>query len=171
MLNRLRRHHPARTDIPEHLLQERDLIRSVLGDKWWEALGFAAGNWLFDFLALLAALAATGTRPPHVSLVLLAYVVAALLGMVPLTPGGLGFVEVGLTATLGLAGIATRDATVGDPRLQARRLLAADPVRVVGLWGVQAPLRPLHQGTAVVAGERRLVWPPPAVLRRRAAGE
>ncbi len=112
VLNRLRRHHPARTDIPAHLLEERDLIRSVLGDKWWQALGFAAGNWLFDFLALLAALAATGTKPPHVSLVLLAYVVAALLGMVPLTPGGLGFVEVGLTATLGLAGIATRDATV-----------------------------------------------------------
>ena len=112
VLNRLRRHHPARTDIPAHLLEERDLIRSVLGDKWWQALGFAVGNWLFDFLALLAALAATGTRPPHVSLVLLAYVVAALLGMVPLTPGGLGFVEVGLTATLGLAGIATRDATV-----------------------------------------------------------
>lgn len=112
VLNRVRRHHPARTDIPEHLLEERDLIRSVLGDKWWQALSFAAGNWLFDFLALLAALAATGTKPPHDSLVLLAYVVAALLGMVPLTPGGLGFVEVGLTATLGLAGIATRDATV-----------------------------------------------------------
>jgi len=30
--------------------------------------------------------------------VLLAYVVVALLGMVPITPGELGFVEVGLVA-------------------------------------------------------------------------
>jgi uncharacterized protein (TIRG00374 family) len=45
--------------------------------------------------------------------VLLAYVVAALLGMVPITPGGLGFVEVGLVATLGLAGVGVADATLG----------------------------------------------------------
>ena len=44
---------------------------------------------------------------------LLAYVVAALLGMVPITPGGLGFVEVGLVATLGLAGVGVADATLG----------------------------------------------------------
>ena len=48
--------------------------------------------------ALLAALAAVGARP-HASLELLAYVVTQLLGMVPLTPGGLGFVEVGLAGT------------------------------------------------------------------------
>ena len=67
----------------------------MLGRRWWEALPYAAGNWLLDYGALLAALAATGARP-RASLVLLAYVVAALLGMVPITPGGLGFVEVGL---------------------------------------------------------------------------
>jgi len=135
VLNRLRRHHQPRTDVPERLLEERDLIRSVLGDKWWQALGFAAGNWLFDFLALLAALAATGTKPPHVSLVLLAYVVAALLGMVPLTPGGLGFVEVGLVTTLGLAGIATRDATVAT---LAYRLVAFWLPMPVGLLAFAA---------------------------------
>jgi uncharacterized protein (TIRG00374 family) len=44
--------------------------------------------------------------------VLLAYVVAALLGMVPITPGGPGFVEVGLVATLGLAGVGIAQATL-----------------------------------------------------------
>jgi uncharacterized protein (TIRG00374 family) len=37
--------------------------------------------------------------------VLLAYVAAALLGMIPLTPGGLGFVEAGLVGMLTLAGV------------------------------------------------------------------
>ena len=46
------------------------------------------------------------------TLVLLAYVAAALLGMIPLTPGGLGFVEAGLTAMLALAGVAGAAAAV-----------------------------------------------------------
>jgi uncharacterized protein (TIRG00374 family) len=109
--NRLRPHHPPLTGLPQQLIEERDLIRSVLGDSWWKALGFAAGNWLLDYTALLAAVMAVGARP-KASLVLLAYVVAALLGMVPITPGGLGFVEIGLTAALGLAGVGAAEATL-----------------------------------------------------------
>ena len=45
-------------------------------------------------------------------LLLLAFVTALVLGMIPITPGGLGFVEAGLTATLTLAGIAAADAVV-----------------------------------------------------------
>lgn len=109
--NRLRPRREPLTGLPQHLIEERDLIRSVLGDRWWQALPMAAGNWLFDYTALLAAVMAVGARP-KASLVLLAYVVAALLGMIPITPGGLGFVEVGLTAMLGLAGIGAADATL-----------------------------------------------------------
>ncbi len=94
----------------------------MLGRRWWEALPYAAGNWLLDYTALLAALAAAGARP-RASLVLLAYVVAALLGMVPITPGGLGFVEVGLVATLGLAGVGAAEAT-----------LATLAYRLVSFW-------------------------------------
>jgi uncharacterized protein (TIRG00374 family) len=43
--------------------------------------------------------------------VLLAYVTAATLSMIPITPGGLGFVEAGLTGVLTLAG-ATPDEAV-----------------------------------------------------------
>ncbi len=37
--------------------------------------------------------------------------VAGVLGTIPLTPGGVGFVEVGLAATLGLAGVGAAEAT------------------------------------------------------------
>jgi uncharacterized protein (TIRG00374 family) len=120
--NRLRRRRAPLTDVPETLIRERDLIRGVIGNRWWEALLFAAGNWLFDLGALLAALAAVGARP-RASLVLLAYVVAALLAMIPITPGGVGFVEVGLTATLQLAGITP-----------ARAVLATLTYRLVSYW-------------------------------------
>jgi len=92
------------------LLKERDFIKASLGDRWWQALGCAAGNWLLDFAALLAALAAVGAEP-RPSLVLLGYVVAMILTWIPITPGGLGFVEVGLAATLGLAGVGAAEAT------------------------------------------------------------
>jgi len=110
--NRLLARRAPMTGLPGRLVDERDLIKGMLGRRWWEALPYAAGNWLLDYSALLAALAAAGARP-RASLVLLAYVVAALLGMVPITPGGLGFVEVGLVATLGLAGVGVADATLG----------------------------------------------------------
>jgi uncharacterized protein (TIRG00374 family) len=107
--NRVVRRRPPVRDLPARLIDERDLIRGVLGSGWWKALLYAAGNWLLDLTALLVALAAVGARP-RASVVLLAYVVAAFLGMIPITPGGLGFVEAGLTATLGLAGIGASQA-------------------------------------------------------------
>jgi uncharacterized protein (TIRG00374 family) len=55
--------------------------------------------------------------------VLLAYVAAVVLGMIPLTPGGLGFVEAGLAAMLGLAGVQAADA-----------VLATLAYRLVSYW-------------------------------------
>ena len=107
--NRILRKREPIEGLPGRLVDERDLIRRVLGAGWWQALIFSAGNWLLDLLALLIALAAVGAEP-RASVVLLAYVVAAFLGMIPLTPGGLGFVEAGLLGTLSLAGIGTDQA-------------------------------------------------------------
>ncbi len=45
-------------------------------------------------------------------LVLLAFCAAQLLSQIPVTPGGLGFVEAGLTATLVLAGVDAADAVL-----------------------------------------------------------
>ncbi len=109
--NLLRRRRPDITDLPERLLAERDEIRSVFGRRWLLALTSALANRLLDYLALLAALVAVGATP-RPSLVLLAYAGSVVLGMIPITPGGLGFVEAGLAAMLTLAGIPAAQATV-----------------------------------------------------------
>jgi uncharacterized protein (TIRG00374 family) len=68
-------------------------------------------KWAFDYFALVAAVAATGLRCEPVAL-LLAYVAASVLGMIPVTPGGLGFVEAGLAVTLTWAGLPAANATL-----------------------------------------------------------
>ena len=100
---------PPKVGTPERLLSERNQVADDLQEHWWKALLFALGNWLFDYLALLAALTAVGSHP-RPTLVLLAYVASMILGMIPITPGGLGFVEAGLTALLALAGVHAADA-------------------------------------------------------------
>jgi uncharacterized protein (TIRG00374 family) len=110
-LNRLRRKREPSQGLPERLLRERNLIRDVLASRWPEALLATVGRWAFDWGALMLALLAVGARPAP-SAVLLAFCVAQVLGLIPLTPGGLGFVEAGLTGTLALAGVASGDAVV-----------------------------------------------------------
>jgi uncharacterized protein (TIRG00374 family) len=118
--NRLRKRHDV--GLPDRLIVDRNEARETLGSRWWLALLTSLGNWLFDYLALLAALAAVGSRP-RPSLVLLAYVASMVLGMIPITPGGLGFVEAGLTATLALAGVPAAEA-----------VLATLAYRLVSYW-------------------------------------
>ena len=139
--NRMKRHTPPRTDLPERLTHERDQIRETLGASWWRAVLFAAGNSLFDYLALLAALTAVGSKP-RPTLVLLAYVAAMVLGMIPITPGGLGFVEAGLTATLTLAGVSASRRGARDARLPPGLVLAAAVVRALRLPDASPAIRP-----------------------------
>jgi uncharacterized protein (TIRG00374 family) len=109
--NRLLRKREPRTGLPARLIEERDIVLRVLGREWWVALLGAAGRWVLDYLTLMAALYAVGSEP-RASLVLLAFFAAQLLGTLPLTPGGLGFVEAGLTGTLALAGVSAAAAVV-----------------------------------------------------------
>jgi uncharacterized protein (TIRG00374 family) len=109
LLNKtVRRGNPI-SGLPEQLLAARDTVRTTLGERWRPALLAAAGNTGFDYLALLASLRAVGANPQP-SLVVLAYAAAEVLALIPLTPGGLGFVEAGLTGTLRLAGVKSGDA-------------------------------------------------------------
>jgi uncharacterized membrane protein YbhN (UPF0104 family) len=96
---------------PQRLLAERDRILEALGPRWHRAVLVAVGRWAFDYATLLAALAAVGSTPRPV-LVLLAFCAAQVLAQIPATPGGLGFVEAGLTALLALAGVAPADAVL-----------------------------------------------------------
>jgi uncharacterized protein (TIRG00374 family) len=97
--------------LADRLLHERDSLRVAFGERWKSAVVAAGGRWILDYLALVACLWAVGAEP-NPSLVLLAFVAAAFLGMIPLTPGGLGFVEAGLTGLLALAGVSAGAAVV-----------------------------------------------------------
>jgi uncharacterized protein (TIRG00374 family) len=112
----------AVADLPQRLLAQRDAVRVAFGTRWMLGLTAAVGKWGFDYLALVCCLAAVGSRPDP-TLVLLAYAGASLLGMIPLTPGGLGFVEAGLTGLLALAGVGAQEAVV-----------ATLAYRLVGFW-------------------------------------
>jgi hypothetical protein len=104
--NRFRRRRPPLTGLDEKLVEQRDLIRSVLGKRWWEAMLLSAGRLAFDFLCLLFALRAVGSHP-RPSLVLIAYAVTGIIGYLPITPGGLGIVEASLSGFLVLAGVSS----------------------------------------------------------------
>jgi uncharacterized protein (TIRG00374 family) len=109
--NRIRRRAEPLRRLPQRLLHERNRIVGVLGPRWKRALLQTAGRWAFDYATLLAALAAVGSHP-RPSLVLLAFCGAQVLSQIPVTPGGLGFVEAGLTAMLTLAGVKASDAVL-----------------------------------------------------------
>jgi uncharacterized protein (TIRG00374 family) len=98
-------------EFPDRLVVQRDEVVERLGDRFVRASAAAVGRWVFDLLALATAIQAVGAHP-RFSLVLLAYVAAQLLAQIPVTPGGLGVVEAGLTATLALAGVRGGDAAV-----------------------------------------------------------
>jgi uncharacterized protein (TIRG00374 family) len=102
--NRLRRHKPPLTGLPDRFVFERNQMRQTLGAHWRRAVLVSVGRVAFDYLALLAAVAAVGAHP-HPSVIVLAYVSAVVLALIPITPGGLGFVEAGLTGALTLAGV------------------------------------------------------------------
>jgi uncharacterized protein (TIRG00374 family) len=109
--NRLRRGSEPLTGLPARLLRERDRIVATVGPRWKAALAAGIGRWLFDYGSLYVALTAVGSAP-RPALILLAFCAAQLLAQIPVTPGGLGFVEAGLTATLALCGVPAGEAVL-----------------------------------------------------------
>ena len=101
------------------------------------ALAFAEAlrNWTADCLCLACAIAATGGPVPWRGL-LLAYCLAKTVAGVGLTPGGVGVVEVTLSAALVNAGMSTRHAL---PAVLLYRLISFWLVGAVG-WVVLAVL-------------------------------
>ena len=102
--NRLLKKRTPLEGLPERLVEQRNVIRSVLGQQWWQATLLSVGRLLFDYLCLLFCVRAVGAHP-RPSLVLLAYAVAGVIGLIPITPGGIGIVEASLSGFLVLAGL------------------------------------------------------------------
>ena len=112
---------------------ERDRLRQVLGARWPRALAASIGIWAFDYLSLVAVLVALHTNP-RPSVVLLAFTSAKILAMVPITPGGLGIVEAGLTGMLSLAGIPTAEALLATLAYRIVSYWLSLPVGLVAWW-------------------------------------
>lgn len=93
------------------LIEERDRLAQLLGKRWPQATAASALNWTFDYLVLVFALYAVDAEP-RLSLVMVAYASGAVLSMISITPGGFGFVEVGLVGVLTLSGIPSDTAGV-----------------------------------------------------------
>ena len=125
--------------LPERLVGERNVALRVIGRGAREALISAVLRWLLEYGALLVALAAVGAEP-RPSLVLLGFTAAQLLALIPVTPGGLGFVEAGLTGLLVLAGVSAGDAAV-----------ATLAYRLVSYW------LPLPAGAVAAVVHRRVL--------------
>ncbi|HEY2521887.1 MAG TPA: lysylphosphatidylglycerol synthase transmembrane domain-containing protein [Streptosporangiaceae bacterium] len=144
------RRRPPWAGVGQTLITQRNDIRAVLGRQWWQALLLSAGRLTFDYLCLLAALQATGSRP-RPSLILVAYAVAGVIGMIPVTPGGLGIVEASLTGLLVLADVNSSQAVLATLtyRLASYWLpLCAGPI-AYGLFRIRYRNRPSpHSGVA-----------------------
>jgi uncharacterized protein (TIRG00374 family) len=129
------------TDLGERLVQERNLVRTNLGRRWREAVLLIGGRIGFDYIALLAALRATGARP-NAPLVVLAYAATAVIALFPITPGGLGVVEASLSGLLVLAGVPS-----------GRAIIATLAYRLVTYW------LPIFAGGGIYIAFRRRYGP------------
>jgi uncharacterized protein (TIRG00374 family) len=109
-------------DLERRLIQERNLIRAALRGRAASASFAVVGSALGDFAVLYFALRAVGAEV-NPAAALAAFVVSNVAGMIPLTPGGLGFVEAGMTGVLTVAGATNEQA-----------LLAVAAYRLVATW-------------------------------------
>jgi uncharacterized protein (TIRG00374 family) len=126
-----------RRDLVPRVLRERNAIRDELRHRPVAVALATVSRPGADCLALYLSLLAVGAHPNPVT-VLVAFAAANVAGMVPFTPGGLGFVEVGITATL-----------------RARGISAADAVEAAALYRVASTWLPVAVGAFCYAGFRR----------------
>jgi uncharacterized protein (TIRG00374 family) len=109
-------------EIERRLIAERDLIRLTLRGRLGAASLALLGSAFGDFAVLYLALRAIGA-PVGLAPALAAFVVSNLLGLIPITPGGVGFVEAGMAGVLTVAGASS-----------AQALLAVAAYRLIATW-------------------------------------
>jgi uncharacterized protein (TIRG00374 family) len=134
------------------LARNRDRLRS--------ALVWAAANWLLDAAALWAFLAALGRYVNPIEL-LAAYGIANVLAAIPITPGGLGFVEASLPLLLASFGVTKNVALLGVLGWRIINFWLPIPIGAACYLSLR-----LHRGEGLGAGRRALAdlavrLPPP----------
>jgi len=97
---------PPLVDFGTHVQEFRRVSIGLLRSRWPLLVGAAYVSELSVFLVLLVALRAVGVDSSQVSwsVVLASFALVRILQSVPITPGGVGVVELGLTGALVAAG-------------------------------------------------------------------
>jgi putative heme transporter len=99
--------------------------------RWLFLTVATLANHLTVFLVLLASLRAVGIPSSHVTFVeaFAAWALSRVLGSIPITPGGVGFVELGLTGVLVAFGASNTEAVAAT---LIYRFLTTIPTVVLG---------------------------------------
>lgn len=144
----------------EGLIADRQLL--------WRVAGWALANWLFDMAALFVFLRAFGG---HIAIdgLIVAFGLANVMAVVPITPGGLGIVEGIYIPTIVGFGLSRSSATVGVLTYRLAQFWL--PILVgaacylslrVGPWSLEKKdrLKPLRKVAedAVGRGESNIDW-------------
>jgi uncharacterized protein (TIRG00374 family) len=144
---RLAQRHPATGWGPALATFRRDTV-ALLARRWhWLTLASLAGH-LSVFAVLLVCLRVVGVTSEHVNWIeaLAAWGLVRLLTAVPITPGGLGVVELGLTGAL--IGFGGHDAEVVAAVLLYRALTYLPPIILGAIFGLTwRRHRPAHPAT------------------------
>ncbi|HET9691343.1 MAG TPA: YbhN family protein [Acidimicrobiales bacterium] len=105
------------------------------------ATGWAAANWLFDAASLWVFLAAFGHRVP-LAPILVAFALANLIAVLPVTPGGLGIIEGVLIPSLIGFGTPRAVAVVGVLAWRLVNFWAPIPAGGLAWLSLRMPRRP-----------------------------
>ncbi len=126
------------------------------------AFVWAALNWTVDAASLFVFLWAFGPRPPLIGL-LVAFGLAQVMAVIPITPGGLGIVEGVLVPTLVGFGVTRNVALIGVPMYRLAAFWLPIPLGSIMYFTVrrdQRPVRSLREaaGRAYESTESRYDW-------------
>jgi uncharacterized protein (TIRG00374 family) len=119
------------TRVEDALLVCRDSVASVVSTRGTQLSAGMLGYAFLQATLLWACLGAVGVHP-SLAVVLAAFAADRVMTLVPVTPGGVGFAEVGATATLAGFGVAAAPAAAAV--LLYRTFTFAAEVPVGGVW-------------------------------------
>jgi uncharacterized protein (TIRG00374 family) len=135
----------------ENLVRFRGVALDLLRRRWHVLTGATLIGHLTVFVLLVACLRAVGVTSDEVGGVeaFAAWALVRVLGVIPLTPGGLGIVELGLTGALVAFGASNADAVAATLLYRALTVL---PTLALGLLAA-ATWRSHHPGERLAPSE------------------